>query len=426
MRVFGFRLPFFVAAVWVSIGSTVWALSYGANRVETVYTSSLTVPTSYVVSSSWVQPAAYVVPQYYSTAYLADPIAVVQPSYVTTAYVRRGLFGRRWLVERPLYARDLATSYYVPTSYYRTTSYIPTVSTNSVVWPSEYVGSADCVCPGLVASAASPVVKAQSSATAPRTDGGSQTIESKPAEEPAMDSNVGPAPGVTDNTPPAPTAVRQETQPGAEPTRPAAGTPTVQPNPNSSTTSPVRPAPAAGSQGGTPKGQSGATEAQGKNATGAGSPTGTSQVPTSPLNNNLGVPTAPDGGPPVTLPPDPGPLNNTPTGEGRYEARRPVFSTPAIRPEFPNVLQGFVQSRAGGQREEGVRVSISDPLNPTREKTTVTDAFGRFAIKLTDGNWTVNVTMPSGRVYAVSQVHVSNGLVSDTQGRRVPRLEITR
>lgn len=26
MRLFGFRLPFFVAVVWVAIGSTVWAL----------------------------------------------------------------------------------------------------------------------------------------------------------------------------------------------------------------------------------------------------------------------------------------------------------------------------------------------------------------------------------------------------------------
>ena len=53
MRLFGFRLPFFVAVIWVGIGSTVWALGNRGNRVETVYvttSANLAIPTSYVVS----------------------------------------------------------------------------------------------------------------------------------------------------------------------------------------------------------------------------------------------------------------------------------------------------------------------------------------------------------------------------------------
>ncbi len=203
MRLFGFRLPFFVAVVWVAIGSTVWALGQRTSTVETVYVptsaTTLTIPTTYVATTSWVQPSAFVVPSYYATAYTVDPVAVVQPSYVSTAYIRRGLLGRRWLVERPLFAgystTYLPTSYFVPTSYYRTSRYIPTVLNDSVVWPSAYIASAECVCPEMVASAASPARSSSSGTTAPRTGGRSKPIESKPAEEGAMDSNVESLPG---------------------------------------------------------------------------------------------------------------------------------------------------------------------------------------------------------------------------------------
>ena len=55
-----------------------------------------------------------------------------------------------------------------------------------------------------------------------------------------------------------------------------------------------------------------------------------------------------------------------------------------------------------------------------------TDAVGRFAVKVPDGDWTVKVTMPSGRVYAVSQITVSNGAITDDSGRDIPSLVITR
>ena len=41
-------------------------------------------------------------------------------------------------------------------------------------------------------------------------------------------------------------------------------------------------------------------------------------------------------------------------------------------------------------------------------------AFGRFAVKVPDGDWVVKVTMPSGRVYPVSEITVSNGMITDT------------
>ena len=56
----------------------------------------------------------------------------------------------------------------------------------------------------------------------------------------------------------------------------------------------------------------------------------------------------------------------------------------------------------------------------------LSDAFGRFAVKVPDGDWVVNVTMPSGRVYPVSEITVSNGLITDTIGRDIPSLVITR
>jgi len=56
----------------------------------------------------------------------------------------------------------------------------------------------------------------------------------------------------------------------------------------------------------------------------------------------------------------------------------------------------------------------------------LSDAFGRFAVRLDDGDWTVNVTMPSGRIYPVSRIRVSNGQITDSQGNRIPSLEITR
>ncbi len=117
--------------------------------------------------------------------------------------------------------------------------------------------------------------------------------------------------------------------------------------------------------------------------------------------------------------------DTTQQGETRRQVQRPAFST-RTRPEFRNVLFGVVQSSSDGQPEEGVRVSVTNANDPNRGKSTVTNAFGRFSMRLYDGDWNVNVTMPSGRVYSVSQLRVNEGQITDSLGRRVPSLEITR
>ena len=69
---------------------------------------------------------------------------------------------------------------------------------------------------------------------------------------------------------------------------------------------------------------------------------------------------------------------------------------------------------------------LSNRTRTFDDRMAMTDAFGRFAVRVPDGDWTVKVTMPSGRVYSVSEITVSNGLISDPEGRDVPSLTITR
>ncbi len=90
------------------------------------------------------------------------------------------------------------------------------------------------------------------------------------------------------------------------------------------------------------------------------------------------------------------------------------------------MLFGRVKARDTNEPEEGVRVTISNRTNSYTDRVALTDAFGRFAVKVPDGDWTVNVAMPSGRTYTVSQITVSNGLISDDIGRDIPSLVITR
>jgi hypothetical protein len=104
---------------------------------------------------------------------------------------------------------------------------------------------------------------------------------------------------------------------------------------------------------------------------------------------------------------------------------RPNYAMRPARPRFPNILIGTVLSSSDGQPEEGVQISVRNAAMGVG-KTATTNAFGRFAVRLADGDWTVDVTMPSGRIYEVSQLRVADGVITDSQGRRVPSLEITR
>src|SRR5207237_958564 len=106
--------------------------------------------------------------------------------------------------------------------------------------------------------------------------------------------------------------------------------------------------------------------------------------------------------------------------------QRPSYSPRTLQLDRRNVLFGQVQSSDVGDPEQDVRVTVTSRSDPTFSRVALTNAFGWFALRLADGEWTVNVTMPSGRIYPVSQVSVSNGQVTDTQGRKVPSLIITR
>ena len=75
-------------------------------------------------------------PSYIETSYAVSPAVSLLPTgYIETTY-RRGLFGRRWVVERPVVAAYPAV--YVPTTY--VSSYVPTTYVSSYV-PTTYVSS---------------------------------------------------------------------------------------------------------------------------------------------------------------------------------------------------------------------------------------------------------------------------------------------
>ena len=118
-------------------------------------------------------------------------------------------------------------------------------------------------------------------------------------------------------------------------------------------------------------------------------------------------------------------MDEPPPITGRHEVQRPAYSStqPVVRTRYPNILIGTVLS-IDREPEEGVRVSVRNATGAS--KATSTDAFGRFAVRLGDGDWSVDVTMPSGTVYEVSRLRVTDGVVTDRLGRRVPSLEITR
>jgi hypothetical protein len=111
-----------------------------------------------------------------------------------------------------------------------------------------------------------------------------------------------------------------------------------------------------------------------------------------------------------------------PSDERRSSFR---YVTPASPSTRRNVLAGRVETDAGDPRE-GVRVVISNRNQPGLERTGMSDAFGEFAVRLEDGDWTVRVIMPSGRIYPLRQVNARNGhVVDDSERREIPNLIIT-
>ena len=106
------------------------------------------------------------------------------------------------------------------------------------------------------------------------------------------------------------------------------------------------------------------------------------------------------------------------------EARRRTTGGRLAR--VSNILEGRVVSSDTRQAEEGVRIIVSNRLGKFENRVATTDAYGRYAVRLPDGDWTVKVDMPSGRVYPVSQITISGGQIVDNFGRDIPSLTITR
>jgi hypothetical protein len=109
------------------------------------------------------------------------------------------------------------------------------------------------------------------------------------------------------------------------------------------------------------------------------------------------------------------------------QARKPVAPTIAPpRGRISNILEGKVVSSETREAEENVRIILSSRTGAFTDKVALTNAYGRYAVRLPDGDWTVKVAMPSGRVYAVSEITISGGQIVDNLGREIPSLTITR
>lgn len=431
MRSIGWRLPI--------LAITILTLSFNRARGQEVLyletadwiptASALAVPTSYL-TAAYVLPTSYAVPTVYATAYLTEsallePTTYLTPTYYETRFRRRGLFGRR-LVET-------SRAYYIPTTaYYPTTYYFPTVFRSSrvvdtAVLPTVYATSMSTACCGEmiastgvrdVAVATEPSRPAARPApSAPRRE--RTPVRSESAEDESIPSNVPELPARERGTGAEPGA-----QPAAEAAKPQQDdiqSPPAPQLPNRREQSTVRPTPPASGL------SRPATQGQGGTGAGGGAPARdrTQSQPASPASETDKPPVAPsDSG---DLFPAPEEQPATQGGRQTRESQRPVLTTPrTLRPELRNILFGRVRARDTDEPEEGVRVTVSNRRDPSESREGRTDAFGRFAVRVPDGDWNVNVTMPSGRVYSVSRINVTGGQITDEIGRDVPSLVITR
>jgi hypothetical protein len=244
--------------------------------------------------------------------------------------------------------------------------YYPSTLSYPVVPTSAY-SSLDCDSVPVAAVPSAPVASAPAGANGPTAAERRPAVESVPANEP----------GYTPEPPPSASIGA-----GNEPTPPASG----------STNSPQPPAtPAPDSDGASPA------------------------VP-SDLPGSLGGARNPSGA-------------ATGDGDGNTRmVRKPKFDAAAMRTASlaRGVLEGRVVSAESGQPESGVRLLFGDHRKRFDDRSITTDALGRYAVSLPEGDWTVKVGMPSGKFYAVSQITVSGGQITDDGGRDVPSLNIKR
>jgi hypothetical protein len=424
-------LPILAVTLWASsAGSNAWADDYWVETVDWTPTSSVTVfPTSY---TSYVLPTSFGAPTVYATAYATErvltPTSYVVPSCYETRF-RRSIFGRRLIpsaIGRYTVSTGLnsyaPTTYYAPTSYFPTTLYYPTayyvpttyrtvpVVVDRSVVATEYVGETSACCGGATAVAmvpartVAPERSSEPSARRPRRS----VVQSEPEDEaPSLPSDV-------------------------EPTPAPAAKPRVAPEHSEGVRKPAETAEAAKTEAPKEKVASPPNPPAPERRDSAARPEDASKQAVTPApearkETDPALPKAPSGLDDDFLN-EPAPLPTTPDEAGtRHETQRPSYNaTRSIRSESRNVLFGRVRERETSEPEEGVRVLLSNRTNTFDDRIAMTDAFGRFAVRVPDGDWVVKVTMPSGRVYSVSEITVSNGLISDDQGRDVPSLTITR
>jgi hypothetical protein len=417
MRLIGLRLPILAVLMLASSSVPTRAQVLYLETVDWLPTASvLALPTSYVVAGTYAVPTSYTIPTVYATAYVTEsallaPTTYVAPTYYETRFRRRGLFGRR-LVETTRAYYLPTTAYYPTTYYYPTTFYSPTVLDASVVSTGYTTARSSGCCGGETIVAAAPAVRMYPSeqtpvatTPAPGTNPRSRTspIQSEPAEDDSINSSV-------------PELPPREPAPRSDASGAAAGRSDSPPSPSV----PMRQqntAPPAGTGAAQPKAAPPET----------GSSGGSAQPNTvNPKPGTVERPTAPAGPEDLESAPGSGETSGSGSG-GRRVVQKPVLpASRDVRSQYRNVLFGRVKARDTNEPEEGVRVTISNRTNAYADRVALTDAFGRFAVKVPDGDWSVNVTMPSGRAYSVSQITVNNGLISDDIGRDIPSLVITR
>ena len=404
------------------LGSSLLASLAHQTRANDFFTLA---PTSYVVSptsfveansSSWITPTTYVFP----SAFVLPTSAIVSPSFVTTSFLLNSpsafvsptvyvpavqtTFVRR----RRLFARTFA----VPTLVYTPTVFALPSPTFTTVMESPVTASFLEPCDGV--ELASPTFRREpngSMKSSPRLDASTQpnepirtpaTLDSEPAG-PAAAAETAPAGKTKFRDTVAPLSSNSGTLDSSVPTPPE------KPAPDKDVVEvPEPPVPATPIS---PKSSAPGPDAAAKDKATA--------------NPKPAPPVAPGTEPLIVLP-APG---NDPTI--RRDAKKPVLSSAPITLRTAkkgnlNILEGKVISSETGRGEEGVRVTISNQLQPSNDRQVLTNAYGRYAVRLPDGEWTVNVTMPSGRQYAVSELIVSQGQIHDDLGREIPSLIINR
>jgi hypothetical protein len=387
----------------------VFGHGHGGNVVYAAPVETVWVSSSYVVPSSYILPTSYLLPTVYATSYFVPTYTLSPTAYVLPTYYRASSYvASRRIVERPIYTTtsyEFPTTTFYPTAYeFPTTTFYPTAYYYPTVAEYPLVSTAWSCCDEVAPS----------------------TVKTVPAE-------TTPAPRAARPTPPAasdriPSEVESTPAAGASPQAPKpeehAPSSYAEPPRRSETERPL-PLPL---EPGAVSPPAPTAPVEDKEMNTIPLPPTRKEAPEKKKKAGAAIPpVAPTSAePPAGTPIEP-PLQ-LPEETIRHQARKPVtpFSNPPTPRSTESILAGKVVAHETGSAEEGVRITISNRLQTFPERVEKTDALGRFAVRLPDGDWSVKVTMPSGRTYAVSNITVSNGKLTDDLGRDIPSLTITR